>query len=165
MKSTLHLVTLVVGLAVLFTASAYSAPPVVADITSCNIAVFNTIILPVESVAPLPPVNRPELIIESATVVNSATLGQYCSVIGHIHTEHSHRITPSETAALQEKEIQIEVRLPTVWSTKYLQYGGSGFDGNIASQTIGGGATGFSFTSTTVLKEYCAVRAILHVSR
>lgn len=140
---------LLVPLLALMISPVYAAS-ISANIANCNVSTFSSIALPVLPESPTPPLNPPQLIIESATVVNSATLGQYCDVIAHVHTENLHHAVPAENAALSEKEIQIEVKLPTIWNTKYLQYGGGGFDGSI-SAAVFPGFTWLTVTSNSPL--------------
>jgi hypothetical protein len=103
----------------LFPGSALAVSP----IALCNVSTFATLASPEGS-----------LVIDSAEIRSANSTGadpnvEFCRLKAHIHTANTH--VTSET----DKEIQIEIRLPSNSNQRYLQYGGTGYDGSIdASQ-------------------------------
>lgn len=128
--------------------SAWAASPV----ASCAISTFSGIALPVQTETPIPALNPPQMVIDSATMVPAGpTNVEFCSVKGHIHTANLHAVE-------SDKEIQIEVRLPTSSNSKYMQYGG-GFDGSISAATIPGSAFNAAIPSGNVLNDGYTISA------
>ena len=107
-------ILLLVGL---FPGSALAVSP----IAPCNVSTFATLASPEGS-----------LVIDSAAIRSANPTGanpnaEFCRLKAHIHTANTH--VTSET----DKEIQIEIRLPSNSNQRYLQYGGTGYDGSIGA--------------------------------
>ncbi len=76
----------------------------------------------------LPAAEARKLVIDSVALRAAGPSNvEFCRIKAHVNT-----IIPifSETT---DRQVQMEIRLPSQWNQKYLQYGGTVFDGGIAS--------------------------------
>lgn len=103
-----------------------SAAAIPADTSRCDVATLaglasNDFVIVDHAQTGPSPVTKPQLVVESAKL--EASPAPHCSVAGHIHTANPHDPAENGDVPYHQKEIQLNLALPTDWNNRFLMVG------------------------------------------